>query len=73
MRSLLVEIGKIGEEVVTDESSLDGDLRLDSVLLIAIQSALQDQLDIEIDPVEIVDRNRFDAIVEYIVEQACSK
>lgn len=63
---LLQEIAGIEPDAIRDEATIDGDLELNSVTFVELQVALEDDLDIVIDPVEVVDRNRLGAIVDYL-------
>jgi acyl carrier protein len=63
---LLQEIGNIPLERIHDASTVDTDLKMESVVFIEIQVALEDAYDVELDTVRIVEINRFDRIVEYI-------
>lgn len=69
LRTLLIEIGKIDEMAITDDASLDDSLKIDSITLVSIQSAFQDVWDVDIDPVEIVERAQFGLIVDYLWQQ----
>jgi len=42
---------------------------MESVAFIEIQVALEEELDIEIDPVEILELNELNAIIEYLYER----
>lgn len=63
---LLGEVAHIPAERVRDEATIDEDLRMESVAFVELQVALEDEYGIELDPIEIVERNRFGAIVDYI-------
>ena len=65
---LLHELGKIPLEKIHDESTVDGELQMQSVVFIEIQVALEDAYEVELDPVRIVEINRFSAIVNYIYD-----
>jgi acyl carrier protein len=51
---------------VTDGATIDSDLQMDSVAFLEVQVALEDELGIEIDPVQVVELNEFAAIVAYL-------
>ena len=63
---LLLDIGKIPRERITERATLDGDLRMESVAFIEIQVATEDRFDIEIDLIEVVGLNEFGAIIDYV-------
>ena len=65
---LLHEIGKIPLDKIHDESTVDGELQMQSVVFIEIQVALEDAYEVELDPVRLVEMNRFSAIVNYIYD-----
>ncbi len=64
--ALLEEIAKIPPEQVSDAALIDEDLRMQSVAFLELQVALEDEYGVELDPIHIVELNRFGAIVEYI-------
>jgi acyl carrier protein len=63
---LLAEILRVPLEEIRDDSTLDGDLELESVAFLELQVSLEDELQIQIDPVEVVERNQLLPIAEYI-------
>ena len=65
---LLHEIARIPKEQIVDGATLDQDLKMESVVIIEIQVALEDEYDIELDPIEIVELNEFTAIANHIYE-----
>lgn len=73
LTQLLHEVGKIAREKIHDESAVDAELQMESVVFIEIQVALEEAFDIELDPVRIVELNRLDAIVGYIYDSAMAK
>lgn len=70
LAELLCGIGGIPENRIADEAAVTDELRMESVALIEIQVAVEDEYDIEVDLVEVVERNEFAAIVDYIHELA---
>ena len=66
---LLSEIGQIPPDRLTRGACMDDSLRMESVAFIEIQVALEEELDIEIDPVEILELNELNAIIEYLYER----
>ena len=65
---LLSEIGHVAPDLVTDAATIDGDLKMESVAFIEVQVAIEDEYDIELDPIHIVELNRFPAIVDYVYD-----
>jgi len=63
---LLHDIANLPPDSVSDDSSLDSDLRLESIAFVELQVAVEEEYDIQLDPIEIVELNRFSDIVNYI-------
>jgi acyl carrier protein len=68
--SLLEEIAEIPKKSVSETSTIDHDLSMQSVAFVELQVALEDEYDIEIDPIHIVELNEFGQIVDYVHELA---
>lgn len=66
LTQLLCEIAKIPPEAISESATVDEELRMESVAFIEIQVALEDEYDIELDPVEIIELNEFGAIVDHV-------
>jgi acyl carrier protein len=66
LKRLLNEIAKVPVDRITPDSAIDGDLRMESVVFVEIQVALEEEYDIQLDPIEVVERNQFSSIVEYV-------
>ena len=66
LTQLLCEIAKIPPEAISEKATVDEQLRMESVAFIEIQVALEDEYDIELDPVEIIELNEFGAIVDHV-------
>ena len=64
------EIAHIPLHCITDGATIDRELQMQSVAFVELQVALEDQYEVELDPVEILDLNRFDAIVAYVYHKA---
>lgn len=69
----LEEIAGISPSNVNDDSTLDGELEMNSVKFVELQVALEDEFDIFIDPVAVVELNRLGSIVDYIAELVAEK
>ena len=57
---------------ITDSSALDEDIPLPSIQFIELQVAVEDIFDIQLDPVEVVERNTFGAIAALICDRVCA-
>ncbi|MGD9762895.1 MAG: acyl carrier protein [Candidatus Binatia bacterium] len=66
LASLLVDVGGMAIAAIDDRATLDNELQMESVAFVELQVALEDELGIEIDPVQVVELNEFGAIVQYI-------
>jgi acyl carrier protein len=66
LAQLLWEIAKIPPEAISDAATVDHDLRMESVAFIEIQVAIEDEYDIQLDPMYVVELNAFGAIVDHI-------
>jgi acyl carrier protein len=65
--SFIHEIAKIPADRITEAASIDEDLAMQSVAFVEIQVAIEDEYDIELDPIRIVEIDRLGGIVDYIV------
>jgi acyl carrier protein len=71
--SLINEITAIPKEQITDHATVDGELQMQSVAFVELQVALEDEYQIQIDPIRVVELNEFGAIVDYVYECAVSQ
>jgi acyl carrier protein len=60
------EITGIPLDVLTEDATIDRDVRMESVAFVELQVALEDDYGIELDAVEMVELNRLGAIVDYL-------
>ena len=67
---LLIEVAKIPESKISDHATIDADLRMESVVVIEIQVALEDEYNIELDPIYLIELNEFGPIVDYVYQCA---
>lgn len=67
---LLHEIAGIPLEQITDDASFDTTLAIESVQLVELQVALEEEFQTELDPLYMIELNRFGDIVEYIYRRA---
>src|SRR5205823_5677776 len=66
--SLINEIAKIPVDRVTDSATVDGELRMESVVFVELYIAIEDEFQVELDPLNMVELNRFGAIVDYVYD-----
>lgn len=66
LRQLVHEITGVELDVVTDEASIDEELRMESVAFVELQVSLEEDFGIEIDAIHVVELNRFGPIVDYV-------
>jgi acyl carrier protein len=69
LRRLVQENAGIPASLVRDDSTIDGDLAMDSFSFISLQVAVEDEFGIVCDPAEIEACKRFDAIVALVREK----
>ncbi len=70
VRTLMHEIAGIKPEEISDDAAFDSNLAMQSVQLVELQVALEEEFQTELDPVYMVELNRFGDIVEYIYRRA---
>ena len=63
---LIHEIVGIPVDVITDTATVDEELQMNSVAFVELQVAIEEEYDIQIDPIEVVELNQFGAIVDYV-------
>lgn len=68
--STLAELG-VAPERITREATIADDLGLESVAFVELQVTLEDELGIEIDPIQVVELNELSSIVRYLCELPC--
>jgi acyl carrier protein len=73
LRQLIAEVAHVKPEDIHDYSTLEDDIPLPSVVFIELQAAVEDMFDIELDPVEVVERNTFSAIAELVSEKIAAR
>lgn len=67
---LFCEVAKIREEAISDRATVSEELQMESVAFVEIQVAIQDEYDIELDPIRLIELDQFGAIVDHIYECA---
>ena len=69
-RELVHEITGLPLEEITDDASFDTTLAMESVQLVELQVALEEEFQTELDPIYMIELNRFGDIAEYIYRRA---
>ncbi len=69
-KQLLHEIAKVPLEDINEDASFDTAIVIESVQLVELVVALEDEFGTELDALEMIERNRFGDIVDYIYERA---
>jgi len=66
LTTLISEIGKIPLERINERATVDEDIQISSLAFIELQVALEEEYQIQVDPIRVVELNEFGAIVDYI-------
>lgn len=66
LAQLLCEIARVPLEMILDTATVDHELRMESVAFIEIQVAIEEEYEIQLDPIYLVELNSFGAIVDHI-------
>ena len=69
LRRLVVEVSALDPARIVDSSTLDEDIQLSSIAFVELQVAVENAFGIEVDPVEVVERNSFGAVADLIWEK----
>ncbi len=69
---LIHEISGIPVQRITDQATVDDELRMQSVAFVELQVAIEDAYDIQIDPIQVVELNEFGAIADYVYDCVAS-
>jgi len=72
LRDLITELAKIPAERIVDSATVDDDLAMESVVFVELLVALEDEYQIEIDPVNVIELNTFGLIGDYIYQQVAA-
>ncbi|HYD47676.1 MAG TPA: acyl carrier protein [Terriglobales bacterium] len=67
---LLHEIVGTPLEDINEDITVDEDLQMTSVIFVELHVAIEEELDTELDPIEVVELNRLGDIVDYMYERA---
>jgi acyl carrier protein len=63
---LASEIVGVRIDEISESSTLESDLKMESVTFVELQVAIEEEFGIEIDPIEVVELNEFGKICEYV-------
>lgn len=63
---LFCEIANLPRETIREHATVSAELQMESVMFVEIQVALQDEYDIELDPIHLIELDEFGAIVDYV-------
>ena len=66
LRALLIDIGGVDPALVSEDTSIDDNLSIESVAFVEITIALEEDFQIELDPLEILERKYLGSIADYI-------
>jgi len=69
LKALIEENAGIPASSINDDSTIDGDLAMDSLSFVSLQVAVDETFGVDCEAEEIEKRNRFDAIAELIWEK----
>lgn len=73
LRQLIEENAGIPADSVADDSTLDGDLAMDSFSLLSVQVAVEETFEIQLELSDLETQNRFDAIAALVAERIEAK
>ncbi|MBI4515140.1 MAG: acyl carrier protein [Deltaproteobacteria bacterium] len=63
---LMHEIAGVPLEQITETASVDNEIQMESVAFTELQVAIEEEYQIEIDPILILELNGFGAIADYV-------
>jgi acyl carrier protein len=64
--SLMEEIANVPIDRAAETATLDKDLRMESVVFVELYVAIEDEFQVDLDPLHIIELNQFGAIVDYV-------
>jgi len=73
VHALLHEIAGIDPMLLNDDATIDGDLEMNSVTFVELQVALEEELDVIIDPIIVVELNRLGDIIDHLERLVAEK
>jgi acyl carrier protein len=68
LATLIGEIAKIPPDRIVPGATIDEELRMESVAFIELQVAIEDEYNIELDPIRVVELNELSAIIDYVYD-----
>jgi acyl carrier protein len=69
LKALIEENAGIPASSINDDSTIDGELAMDSLSFVSLQVAVDEVFGVDCEAEEIEKRNRFDAIAQLILEK----
>jgi acyl carrier protein len=66
---LLHEICAIPRESIAESASIENELQMESIQLVDLQVALEHELDVTIDLIEILELNTLGKVIDYLYDQ----
>lgn len=66
MLCLIEEIAKIPGDSITARARVDDELKMESVAFVELCVTIEDEFQIEVDPLLVLELNEFGAIVDYV-------
>ena len=70
MIKLLQEIGGFDASILTDTARFDRELLMKSIDFVELRVAVEDQFNIEVDPLMLIELNRLDRVLSYLTHLA---
>lgn len=70
LRRLIEDNAGIPADSITDDSSIEGDLAMDSFSFVSLQVAVEETFGVECSPEELEERNTFDSIARLVFEKS---
>lgn len=63
---LLGEVANVAPAAIHDDATIENDLHMESVAFVELQVAIEEEYGIEVDPIQVVELDRFGDIVDYV-------
>jgi len=70
LKAIIAEVCAVEPSTITDDTSIDNDLEIPSVAFVELQVAMEAAFDIFVDPMELIELNKFKLIAERIYKKA---
>ena len=68
--SMLREAGRIETDALTEASTIEDDLKIESIRFVELQVAIEEHYDIQLDPITIIELNELGKVLDYVWSQA---